>query len=357
MSVTNAAVESPSDTLVSIRDLHVKFKTWRGMVHALRGVDLDVARGEVVGLIGESGSGKSATARALVRALTTPPGIVGGQIYFKGEDVLKLSDRRFRRMRGRELTMVSQDPSSSLNPVFTVRQQLRDVIVRSPIRREREGKRRGRDWVEAVAREELRQVGLLDVERVLGSYPHQLSGGMRQRVLIAIALINRPSLLIADEPTTALDVTVQAEILRLMRRLAHERELAVMFISHDLGVVSQLCDRVAVMYAGRVVETASIEDIYRRPVHPYTRALLALTANEWADRRLLEIPGDTPDMIEVPPGCSFHPRCPYAQPECRERHPEPEEVGRGHWVECPPQVAERRRLPVNGGGPLRGVEA
>jgi len=356
MSVTDPNVESPTDTLVSIRDLHVKFKTWRGMVHALRGVDLDIAPGEVLGVIGESGSGKSASARALVRALTTRPGIVGGRILFKGEDVLKLSDRQFRRLRGREVTMVSQDPSSSLNPVFTVRQQLRDVIVRSPIRREHEGKSRGRDWVEAVAREELRQVGLPNVERVLDSYPHQLSGGMRQRVLIAIALINRPSLLIADEPTTALDVTVQAEILRLLRRLAHERELAVMFISHDLGVVSQLCDRVVVMYAGRVVESASIEDMYRRPVHPYTRALLALTANDWVDRRLVEIPGDTPDMIEVPNGCAFHPRCPDARPECGERHPEPEVVGGGHWVECPPQVAARRGLQVNG-GPLPGAEA
>jgi oligopeptide/dipeptide ABC transporter ATP-binding protein len=165
---------------------------------------------------------------------------------------------------------------------------------------------------------------------------------MRQRVLIALALINRPSLLIADEPTTALDVTVQAEILRLIRRLAEERELAVLFISHDLGVISQLCDRVAVMYAGRVVETAPIDAIYQNPAHPYTRALLALTAHDWADRKLLEIPGDTPDMIEVPRGCAFHPRCASAQDECRENHPELARVGAKHRVECPPEIAARR---------------
>jgi peptide/nickel transport system ATP-binding protein len=338
---------SPDQPLLAIRDLHVDFRTWRGIVHALRGVNLDIQPGEIVGLIGESGSGKSATTRAILRTLNTAPGITRGEIRFKGENVLRFSDRRFRRIRGRELTLVSQDPSSCLNPVFTVGEQLRDVIVRAPKgvlagRRPRRRRGAGEERVKAVAREALRQVGLTNVDRVLASYPHQLSGGMRQRVLIAMALINQPVLFIADEPTTALDVTVQAEILRLIRRLATERNLAVIFISHDLGVVSQLCDRVAVMYAGRVVETAPIDEIFANPVHPYTRALLALTAHDWDDRQLLEIAGDTPDMIEVPSGCAFHPRCALAQPECATVPPPAERLGANHWVECPPGVAMRR---------------
>jgi oligopeptide/dipeptide ABC transporter ATP-binding protein len=339
------------DTILSVRDLHVEFRTWRGVVHALRGVDLDVKRGEVLGLIGESGSGKSATARAILRTLPMSPGFTRGRIVFKGNDITGYSERRFREIRGKEITMVSQDPSSCLNPVFSVRDQLRDVLIRAPRQdanapntdRLRRFSERNRRFLEDAAREALRQVGLTNVDRVLASYPHELSGGMRQRVLIAMALINKPTVLIADEPTTALDVTVQAGILRLIRRLASERGLSVIFISHDLGVVSQLCDRVAVMYAGRVVEVASIRELFTAAVHPYSRALLALTARDWADRKLLEIAGDTPDMIDVPAGCAFHPRCRIVQPACTRAMPELTRVGDRHWVECPPGLALRER--------------
>jgi peptide/nickel transport system ATP-binding protein len=338
-------------SLLSIHDLFVEFATWRGTVHALRGVNLDIRPGEIFGLIGESGSGKTVTARSIMRTVTTKPGVTTGRILFKGKDLLSLSERRFREVRGKQITMVSQDPSSCLNPVFSVGEQLRDVIVRSRAvgdSRNLRGRRKG-PWARKEAEQALLQVGLGDVDRILGSYPHQLSGGMRQRVLIAMALINRPDLLIADEPTTALDVTVQAEILRLVRRLANERNLAVLFVSHDLGVVSQLCDRVGVMYAGRVVEVAPIDVVFERAVHPYTRALLALSAHEWAQRKLLEIGGDTPDMIRFPYGCAFHPRCAFALPECGEVMPELERVDDGHWVECPPEARRRSGAPASAG--------
>lgn len=339
--------------LLAVKDLRVAFRTWRGTVQALRGVSLDIKDGEVLGLIGESGSGKSVTARAIMRTLDTRPGIVGGHIIYRGDDLLAYSERRFQRIRGREISLVSQDPSSCLNPVFAIGEQLHDVIVRSPgfssmgsgqavsNRRPLLGRRAG--LAKEAARKALIQVGLSNPDRILGGYAHQLSGGMRQRVLIAMALINNPSLLIADEPTTALDVTVQADILRLIRRLSSDRGLAVLFISHDLAVVSQLCDRVAVMYAGRVVEIAPIEAIFRRAVHPYTKALLALTAHQWADRKLLEVSGEPPDMIHVPAGCAFNPRCALAEVTCRTALPDLEDLGNGHWVECPPGANLSRR--------------
>jgi oligopeptide/dipeptide ABC transporter ATP-binding protein len=316
-----------------VRDLQVVYRTRKGLVQAVRGVDLDIAPGEILGLIGESGCGKSATARAIMRMFVTPPSRLAGEVLFDGRDILKLRARDLDEIQGRHITMVSQDPASCLNPVFTVREQFDDVIKYSRVRHPTSGAERAR-----MATDLLAQVGLHDAARVLSSYPHQLSGGMRQRVLLAMALVNQPRVLIADEPTTALDVTVQAQILSLTRRLAKAQGLAILFITHDLSVVAQICDRVAVMYAGRVVETAPVETIFALPRHPYTRALLALVADDSPAGRLVDISGAPPELIHVPSGCAFHPRCPMRETACLEHDPRLSYVEPEHRVACPPSL-------------------
>lgn len=338
--------------LVDVQDLHVKFKTWRGIVHALRGVNLRIYEGEILGLIGESGSGKSVTGRSIMDLLEGRPGVVGGSVFFDDRDVFKMSRKQLDKIQGREISMVSQDPSSSLNPVFTVGTQLGDGL-RNFLRRARRDRANGGEhaaksrraeqgWVKDRSTEMLRRVGFVEPDRHLREYPHQLSGGMCQRVLLAMALLSKPKLLIADEPTTALDVTIQAQILRLIKNLSRDTGTTVLYITHDLSVVAQLCDRVAVMYAGKIVETAPVEQLFRTPVHPYTKALLSLVAEENADN-VIEIPGAPPDMIRVPSGCAFHPRCFLAREECQQIVPHLSPVDSVHDVACPPGLEKLRK--------------
>jgi oligopeptide/dipeptide ABC transporter ATP-binding protein len=304
-----------SRTVLEVDDLSAAFFTRRGVVRAVNQVSFTLAAGETLGLVGESGCGKSATAQAIMRILPFPGRVTGGRVRFEGQDLLALPERRMERIRGRMISLVPQDPTASLNPLLTVGQHLTEVLGVHLALRGRAAYQR--------AVELLRLVGIPEPERRFGAYPHQLSGGMRQRVMIAMAVACRPSLLIADEPTTALDATVQAQILDLLRALAREMHTATILITHNLGVVAGLCDRVAVMYAGRIVELAPRDELFANPRHPYTAALLRCVPR--LDRVgtgvLQSIPGQPPDLIWPPPGCPFAPRCPLATAVCDERPP------------------------------------
>jgi oligopeptide/dipeptide ABC transporter ATP-binding protein len=335
------------ESLLEIRHLEVRFSTLRGIVKALNGVSLTVGRGEILGLIGESGSGKTITGYSVLGVLSTPPGITKGEIWFEGEDLLKAGEGRMREIRGKRITMISQDPLSSLNPVFTVGEQLVDSIHWGELskngterlalvemaNRFTPGARRRREEAARKASARLASLGMPSPQQLLRGYPHELSGGMRQRVLISMASMSGPSLLIADEPTTALDVTIQAQILSLLKRLVDETGLSVLYISHDLGVVAQLSDRVAVMYAGQIVEEASVHTIFKEPMHPYTRALVEVTRLKPGEP-LTEIPGEVPDMIHLPTGCGFSPRCAEVMPICEELEPESCEIDAEHTCKC-----------------------
>jgi len=321
-------------SLLEMRNVRTSFRSEEGLVRAVDGIDLDVAEGEVVGVVGESGSGKSVTMLSLM-GLVEPPGRVeADRIRFEGKDLLSLSAEEMRRLRGNRMAMVFQDPMTSLNPFLTVEEQVCEVLEVHKAMRRRAARER------AVAL--LEEVGIPGAARRLCDYPHQFSGGMRQRVMIAIALACEPALLIADEPTTALDVTIQAQILDLLRRLRAERKMSVILITHDLGVVAGMCERVKVMYAGRIVEEGPTRAIFRKPRHPYTRALLASLPrlDEGEGARLRTIPGLPPNLSRVPKGCAFHPRCAYAEERCRADEPRLETVGEGHrkscWVEVKP---------------------
>src|SRR5437660_2902177 len=305
-------------SLLEIRDLSVEFRLQGGAARALDGVSLEVRPGEMLGVVGESGSGKSVTALSVMRLLPSPPvRVVGGQILFEGRELLTMPDPEMRALRGGAIAMVFQDPLSSLNPVLTVGFQVAEAIALH------QHVGRAEAWERAV--EALRRVRIPDPEVRARQYPHQLSGGQRQRVMIAMAFSCQPRLVIADEPTTALDVTVQRQILQLMRRLRRELGTAIMLITHDLGVIAQTCDRVAVMYAGKVVETAPVAQLFSHPRHPYTRALLASVPRidstdegkeARADARLPSILGQPPDLLSIPSGCPFRPRCPDARAAC-----------------------------------------
>jgi oligopeptide transport system ATP-binding protein len=318
-----------TEPVLRVRDLSVSFRTGRGTVRAVDSVSFNVDPGETLALVGESGSGKSVTALSILRLVPQPPGrIDGGEIHFSGRNLLDLDQAGIRAIRGNRIAMIFQEPMSSLNPVLTVGMQ-----VGEPIHEHR--RMAWRDTASEVTRL-LTRVAIPDAATRLESYPHQYSGGMRQRVMIAMSLALAPELIIADEPTTALDVTVQAQILALLKRLTRETGAALILITHDLGVVARYADRVAVMYAGRIVETAPARELYARPRHPYTRGLLDSVPRLDADRarRLLPIEGQPPDLARLPPGCAFAPRCAKAMDRCRVERPALERVGDRHWKAC-----------------------
>ncbi len=301
--------------ILEVKQLKTYFKTANGIVKAVDGVDLAVYEGETVGIVGESGCGKSVTSLSVMGLLPKPmASIEQGSILFTGRDLTKLSEREMRKLRGNEISMIFQEPMTSLNPVFTIGQQLSEPLKQHT----RLGKKEIRQAVVAM----LQSVGIPGAERMIDEYPHQLSGGMRQRVMISLAMLCQPKLLIADEPTTALDVTIQAQILELMKEIKARTNMAMMLITHDLGVVAEMCDRVTVMYAGQVVESADVRTIFNHPTHPYTRGLLASlpTSNE-RKGKLSSIPGSVPRPDDVPHGCAFAPRCPQAVDRCREERP------------------------------------
>ncbi|HYF91377.1 MAG TPA: ABC transporter ATP-binding protein [Symbiobacteriaceae bacterium] len=317
-----------SEKLVDIRNLKTYFYTEDGVVPAVDGVDLYVKRGETLGVVGESGCGKSVTSLSVMRLIASPPGkIVGGEIIFEGEDLLKKTEPEMRKIRGNDISMIFQEPMTSLNPVYTIGDQISEAIILH----------QGLSKKEAIdkAVEMLRLVGIPLPERRVKEYPHQLSGGMRQRVMIAMALSCNPKLLIADEPTTALDVTIQAQILELMKKLKKELGMAIMLITHDLGVVAEMCERVVVMYGGKVVEEGDAVSIYKSPLHPYTEGLLQSIPRMDEDvDRLHVIEGVVPNPLHLPEGCRFHPRCPYAVDKCKQAQPALEQVAPGRFVAC-----------------------
>jgi peptide/nickel transport system ATP-binding protein len=314
---------------LEVRDLGTTLFTRRGTMKAVDGISLTVGAGETVALVGESGCGKSLTALSVMRLLPDPPArIVGGQVILNGRDIVPLPEEAMLAVRGKEIGMIFQDPMSSLNPVATVEKQIAEVLSAHT----------NLDAKQARARvlELLRQVGMPDAERRLDAYPHQLSGGMCQRVMIAMAIACSPSVLIADEPTTALDVTVQAQVLALLKRLQAEAGMAMIFITHDLGVVAEIADRVVVMYAGRKVEEAPVDDLFEAPLHPYTAGLIGATPVPGAERaeRLADIPGMVPPLNELPAGCAFAPRCPRVMERCRQERPALTEPRPGRRVAC-----------------------
>jgi peptide/nickel transport system ATP-binding protein len=332
--------------LLEIKDLRLNFTTFDGISKVLAGVYLKMHRGDVLGLVGETGCGKTMTALSVPRLIPCPPGeIVGGEVLFEGENVLAKTDEEMRNIRAHMIGMIFQDAATSLNPVFTIAQQMTDVIMcRSGPRRGKVSttlrsliplSRSDKSAARARAIELLDKVGLPDPHKRVDDYPHQFSGGMRQRVLIALALAGNPTLVIADEPTTALDVSIQAQILRLLGGLVEELGLSVLLITHDLGVVATICTRVAVMYAGVVVESGNARDIFKNPAHPYTVGLLqAVPVGGREKGHLREISGSIPDFLSPPTGCRFHPRCPRASTRCRQSVPMPIEVEPGHDVAC-----------------------
>jgi peptide/nickel transport system ATP-binding protein len=315
--------------LVRVRGLKVRFRLDNGSVaRAVRGVDLDIPRGKTLGLVGESGCGKSVTALALLRLVPDPPGrIVAGRIEYEDENLLDLSPAAMRKVRGNRISMIFQEPMSSLNPVFTIGNQIMEGVFLHRTRRRAEAR--------AIALDMLRAVGIPNPEQRLNEYPHQLSGGMRQRAMIAMALACRPGLLIADEPTTALDVTIQAQILTLLNGLQTEFGMSTLLITHDLGVVAQSAHAVAVMYAGLIVERADTPELFAHPLHPYTAGLFkSIPQLGRHAERLDAIPGQVPNPAAIPSGCAFHPRCPHAMARCRAEIPALAEYRPGHYAAC-----------------------
>lgn len=315
-----------SEALLEIKDLTVKYITMDGVVHAVTDVDLSIGVGETLGLVGETGAGKTTTALSILNLLPTPPAkIERGSILFEGQDILEMSDHDIRQIRGSKISMIFQDPMTALNPIFPVEKQIAEVIsIHEHI-----------PAAEAVkkAQQALEMVGIPAARG--REYPHQFSGGMKQRVVIAMALACDPRLLIADEPTTALDVTIQAQVLELIREAKEKSGSSMLLITHDLGVVAETCDKVAIMYAGEIVEYGSLEDIFDRMAHPYTKGLFdSLPSLDRVDHRLRPIRGLMPDPTDLPEGCSFQPRCPYATEQCKGEAPALEEIGPGHHCRC-----------------------
>ena len=316
------------DNLLSIENLDVSFEQERGTAHALRGLDFTLASGETHALVGESGSGKTVTTMGVIGLLPAPPAkINAGRIVFKGRDLLRLSENEKRQVRGKEIGMVFQEPAKYLNPAYKIGEQITETLILHF--------RMDRKTANDKALEFLELVGLGKSRRVLNSYPHELSGGMKQRAMIAMAICCHPALLIADEPTTALDVTLQLQILKLIQSLKAKFSMGILFISHDLGIVKEIADQISVIYAGKIVESASRQQLFENPLHPYTNLLL-LSIPDAAKRgtRLRAIPGNVPDAEHIPSGCSFHPRCPLAEAKCSEESPETLDYGEKHLAAC-----------------------
>ena len=313
--------------LLQIKNLHTNFYTKAGVVKAVDGVDIDIPEGKTVGLVGESGCGKSMTAMSVMGLISKPGKVDEGEILFQGEDLLKLSPKARRQMCGDKLSIIFQEPMTSLNPVETVGKQVADTLMIHEKITKVQAKQR---VIELFS-----QVGIPDPERRYKNYPHQLSGGLRQRVVIAMAMACNPSLLIADEPTTALDVTIEAQILHLMRKLQKEHNTSILMITHNLGVVAEICDYVYVMYAGKVVEFAEVNELFENPVHPYTNGLLkSLPKMQSGQGRLYNIKGMVPDLLKLPEGCSFAPRCEKCCEMCREKKPQLVKLNEKHYVSC-----------------------
>ncbi len=316
------------EELLKINDLKTFFFTHRGTVRAVDGISFSIKRGGTLGIVGESGCGKSVTALSIMRLIANPPGrIVNGEICFEGKDLLSLSDKQMRDIRGRKISMIFQEPMTSLDPVFTIGHEIMETLQIH--QRLKKGEAREKTI------EVLNIVGMPDADKRMDSYPHELSGGMRQRAMIAMALSCRPTLLIADEPTTALDVTIQAQILRLINDLKKEFAASVMLITHDLGVIAEMCDFVAVMYAGHIVEYSDVGTLFRNPLHPYTKGLNKSIPRLNVDvKRLETIKGLVPNLIDLPAGCPFYPRCDFSSNTCRRQMPDLKEVEKNHFIKC-----------------------
>ena len=314
--------------ILEVHDLHTHFELNRGVVKAVDGVSFTLHRGEVLGLVGESGCGKSLTALSVLRLL--PKGIartVRGEVLYDGEDLLAKTPREMREIRGRKISMILQDPQTSLNPVFSIGNQLCEAIFRRT--------RAGRAAVMREVVDALRRVDIAAPEQRIGQFPHQMSGGMKQRVVGAIVMSGHPEVLIADEPTTALDVTIQLQYLKLLKSMQRETGMAMLFITHDFGVVARMCDRVAVMYAGRIVECGPVQQVFDNPSHPYTQALIASVPKmTGAAERLYTVEGQPPSLMDLPVGCRFAPRCPHAEQRCRDSYPGSFSAGDGHSADC-----------------------
>ena len=329
--------------LLRIEGLKTYFDTWAGIVKAVDGVDIEVIEGETLGLVGESGSGKSVTALSIMRIVPSPGKIIEGKIIYKEENLLEKSEKALREIRGKEIAYIFQDPSTSLNPVLTIADQLLEVILAHQEISKKEALEK--------AIELLKLVEIPDPDVKIWNYPHQLSGGMKQRIAIARAIASQPNLLLADEPTTNLDVTIQAQILELMQNLRKRLGMAMILITHDMGVVADIADRITVLYAGRVCESADTKTIFYKAKHPYTQALLtAVPSLALRTDKLKVIPGNIPNLIEPPSGCRFHPRCEYAIEKCMEKIPELMEIEPGHKVAC------FRALEINLESPLGGAK-
>jgi peptide/nickel transport system ATP-binding protein len=315
------------DSILRVENLRTYFFTYAGIVKAVDDISLDVSKGETLGVVGESGSGKTVTAQSILRIVPSPGKIVDGTIEFEGKNLLELGEKQMQRIRGKEIAYVPQDPTTTLDPVYRVGEQLSEVIMRHHNISKRDALAKATDL--------LRNVEIPDPDIRINQYPHELSGGTKQRIAIARALAGDPALLLADEPTTALDVTIQAQILDLLKELKNKLNLAMVLITHDMGIVAEVCDRVTVLYAGQVCETGTVGQVFEKPKHPYTQALLTSVPNlALRKEKLSVIPGNVPNLIQPPPGCRFHPRCQYAQQICIDKVPELEPIGEGRLVHC-----------------------
>ena len=333
---------SENENILSVKDLRTSFSTDNGEVMAVNGISFDLDRGKILGIVGESGSGKSVTAYSIMRILESNGSLKGGQVLYKGDDITKFTEKQMREFRGKCCSIIFQDPMTSLNPVFTVGNQLKEAIE---LHTDRKGKE-----AEARAVEMLTLVGVNEPEKRVKQYPYELSGGMRQRVMIAMALACEPDILIADEPTTALDVTIQAQILELMQELQKKLGMAIIMVTHDLGVIADMCDEIIVMYGGRVCERGTAEDIFYRPHHEYTKGLLRSIPNvDRIGEKHIPIPGTPINLLNMPKGCAFCPRCENAMKICIEEVPQEMQMPDGHYASCWLNVKEAMEAKQGGG--------